>query len=78
MRNQAIGLNVDNGKPYGGFYTQEDIKEVVAYALKRHITIIPEIEMPGHSLAAMFSYPELCCFPNDISIFATTVNDRKK
>ena len=69
VRNQAIGLNVDNGKPYGGFYTQEDIKEVVAYALKRHITIIPEIEMPGHSLAAMFSYPELCCFPNDIKEF---------
>ena len=69
VRNQAIGLDVDNGKPYGGFYTQEEIKEVVAYALKKHITIIPEIEMPGHSLAAMYSYPELCCFPNDIKEF---------
>lgn len=48
-----------DGKPYGGFYTQEDIKEVVAYAKERHITIIPEIELPGHSLAAITAYPEL-------------------
>ncbi|WP_353150427.1 beta-N-acetylhexosaminidase [Flavobacterium sp.] len=46
---------------YGGFYTQEEIKEVVAYALQRHVTIIPEIEMPGHSLAALAAYPELSC-----------------
>lgn len=45
--------------PYGGFYTQEEIKEVVAYASQRHITIIPEIELPGHSLAAIASYPSL-------------------
>ena len=41
---------------YGGFYTQEDIKEVVAYARKRFITVIPEIEMPGHSVAALAAY----------------------
>jgi len=52
---------VYDGIRYGGFYTQEDIKEIVAYALKRHITIIPEIEMPGHSLAALASYPHLGC-----------------
>lgn len=46
---------------YGGFYTQEDIKEIVAYANERKITVIPEIEMPGHSLAAITSYPELSC-----------------
>ena len=46
---------------YGGFYTQKEIKEVVAYAAKRHITIVPEIEMPGHSLAAIASYPWLSC-----------------
>jgi hexosaminidase len=46
---------------YGGFYTQEDIKEVVAYAQKRFITVVPEIEMPGHSLAALAAYPELAC-----------------
>jgi hexosaminidase len=44
---------------YGGFYTQKEIREVVAYAQKLHITIVPEIEMPGHSLAALTAYPEL-------------------
>jgi len=43
---------------YGGFYTQKDIREVVAYAQKLHITIVPEIEMPGHSLAALSAYPQ--------------------
>ncbi|RLD91343.1 MAG: beta-N-acetylglucosaminidase [Bacteroidetes bacterium] len=52
-----------DGKRYGGFYTQEQIKEVVQYAADRHITIIPEIEMPGHSLAALAAYPELACTP---------------
>ncbi|BCY27457.1 glycoside hydrolase family 20 protein [Flavobacterium okayamense] len=47
--------------PYGGFYTQDEIKEIVAYAKERHITIIPEIEMPGHALAALASYPEFSC-----------------
>ncbi|MEY4852290.1 MAG: hypothetical protein RIS99_685 [Bacteroidota bacterium] len=46
---------------YGGFYTQEEIKEVVAYASKRHIKVVPEIEMPGHSLAALAAYPEYSC-----------------
>ena len=46
---------------YGGFYTQEDIKEVVAYAQKRFVTIIPEVEMPGHAVAALASYPNLSC-----------------
>ncbi len=46
---------------YGGFYTQQQIKEIVAYAQERSITIIPEIEMPGHSEAALAAYPELSC-----------------
>ena len=46
---------------YGGCYTQEEIKEIVAYAKERHITIVPEIEMPGHALAALASYPEFSC-----------------
>lgn len=46
---------------YGGFYTQDEIKEVVAYAQARHITVVPEIEMPGHSLAAISAYPWLSC-----------------
>ncbi len=50
------------GKPiYSGYYTQEDIKEIVAYAQKRSITILPEIEMPGHTLASLAAYPELSC-----------------
>lgn len=47
--------------PYGGFYTQEDIKEIVAYAKLRHVTIVPEIEMPGHAMAALAAYPEFAC-----------------
>lgn len=50
-----------DGKPYGGFYTQTEIKDVVAYAASKYITVIPEIEMPGHSMAALTAYPELGC-----------------
>jgi hexosaminidase len=49
------------GERYGGFYTQDDIREIVAYANERHITIIPEIELPGHSQAALAAYPEYSC-----------------
>jgi hexosaminidase len=52
---------LDDGQPYGGFYTQDEIREVVAYARQRFVTIVPEIEMPGHSTAAIASYPELSC-----------------
>ena len=45
----------------GGFYTQEDIKEIIRYAQDRHVTIVPEIDVPGHSMAAIASYPELSC-----------------
>jgi hexosaminidase len=51
--------NSDDGQRYGGFYTQEQIKDIVAYAAARHITIVPEIEMPGHAAAAIAAYPEL-------------------
>ncbi|GAB5416035.1 MAG: family 20 glycosylhydrolase [Crocinitomicaceae bacterium] len=50
-----------DGAQYGGFYTQEEIKEVVAYAKVLHINVVPEIEMPGHSRAALAAYPELSC-----------------
>lgn len=46
---------------YGGYYTQEEVKEVIAYAAARYVTIIPEIEMPGHAVAAIAAYPELGC-----------------
>ncbi|HKH63552.1 MAG TPA: beta-N-acetylhexosaminidase, partial [Flavitalea sp.] len=50
--------------PYGGFYTQGEIKDVVAYAEKRFVTVVPEIEMPGHGSAAIAAYPWLSCFPD--------------
>lgn len=46
---------------YGGFYTHEDIKEIVRYAQERNVTIVPEIDVPGHSMAALAAYPELSC-----------------
>jgi len=50
-----------DGTVHGGFYTQEDIKEVVEYAKSRYVTVIPEIEMPGHSVAALAAYPQYSC-----------------
>ncbi len=57
--------------PYGGFYTQEQIREVVQYARERFITVIPEIEMPGHSLAALAGYPEMACTPGPFEVATT-------
>ncbi len=57
-----------DGQRYGGFYTQEEIKEVVAFATSRNITIIPEIEMPGHSQAAIAAYPELGCSGEEVKV----------
>ncbi|MGE0091802.1 MAG: beta-N-acetylhexosaminidase [Bacteroidales bacterium] len=53
---------------YGGFYTQKEIKEIVAYAAERHIEIIPEIDLPGHSRAVTATYPEVGCDGNDNSV----------
>ncbi|MDD4052766.1 MAG: beta-N-acetylhexosaminidase [candidate division Zixibacteria bacterium] len=50
-----------DGSTYGGFYTQEEIRDIVAYAERRFVTIVPEIEMPGHALAALAAYPEYSC-----------------
>jgi hexosaminidase len=58
----------NDGLKYGGYYTQAQIKDIVAYAQKRYITILPEIELPGHSSAAIAAYPELSCFPNEPTI----------
>ena len=55
-------------KKYGGFYTQEDIKEIVAYAAARGITVIPEIEMPAHVMSAIAAYPELSCHKRPIGV----------
>ena len=58
-----IGTNsdLDDNIPHGGYYTQAEAREIVRYAAERHITIVPEIDMPGHMLAALASYPELGC-----------------
>ncbi|HEY5368800.1 MAG TPA: family 20 glycosylhydrolase [Hanamia sp.] len=56
----------------GGFYTQEQIKDIVKYAKDRYIAIIPEIEMPGHASAAIGAYPQLSCFPNE----STAISDK--
>jgi hexosaminidase len=50
-----------DGRPYGGFYTGADVAEVVSYAAERGIVVVPEVELPGHSMAALASYPELSC-----------------
>lgn len=50
---------------YGGFYTQDEVKEVIQYAADRFVTVIPEIELPGHASAAIAAYPELSCFPDE-------------
>lgn len=57
-----------DGKKYGGFYTQNEVKDIVRYATERQITVIPEIEMPGHSQAAIAAYPELGCTGKQIKV----------
>lgn len=76
---KGIGFNLDpksstaygpDGR-YGGFYTQADIRELIAYAEARHISIVPELEMPGHATAALAAYPELSCFGEGYSTDVT-------
>ncbi len=62
---------VGDGVPHGGFYTKDQIREVVAYAAERFITVIPEIEMPGHATAALAAYPELGCTDEQLRVSTT-------
>lgn len=59
----VLGHNseVEDGTPYGGYYTDDEIRDIVKYAADRYITIVPEVDMPGHMMAALASYPELGC-----------------
>jgi hexosaminidase len=57
-----------DGSKYGGFYSKEDIREIVAYAQERHVTVIPEIELPGHSQAAIAAYPHLSCTGEQVDV----------
>ena len=79
----AADIDPATGKPrfYGGFYTQEQVREIVAYAAARHINVLPEIEMPGHASAAVVAYPELgvsrtlpTAVPEEWGIFTTLFN----
>ena len=62
---------VGDGQPHGGFYTQDEVREVVAYARARYIDVIPEIEMPGHATAALAAYPELACTDGPFNVPTT-------
>ncbi|MES2776192.1 MAG: family 20 glycosylhydrolase [Bacteroidota bacterium] len=63
---------------YGGFYTQAQVKDIVAYAQKRFVTIIPEIEMPGHASAAIAAYPQLSCFPEETTMIPENASEASK
>jgi hexosaminidase len=68
-KESVVGHNRENktdGKPYGGFYTQVEVKDIVAYAAQRYITVVPEIEMPGHSQAVLAAYPQFGGNPDKI------------
>ena len=76
MRKETLvghGLNPENwdGVPHGGFYTQEEVRDIVAYAAKRSMVIIPEIEMPGHSQAALHALPWLGCEEQIVDVWTT-------
>ena len=66
-----------DGSKYGGYYTQQDIQEIVAYAAERFITVIPEIELPGHSSAAIAAYPWLSCTPKEVKQVPNTWGIKK-
>ncbi len=74
-RESPVGDNLDpyvgDGVPHGGFYTKDEIREVVAYAAERFVTVIPEIEMPGHATAAIAAYPELGCTSEQLQVSTT-------
>ena len=60
----ALNPDLDEAPLYGGYYTQDQIREIIAYAAERHITVVPEIDIPGHALAAVVAYPELASVDN--------------
>ncbi|HEX6332998.1 MAG TPA: family 20 glycosylhydrolase [Flavisolibacter sp.] len=71
------GTGNDNQR-YGGFYTQDEVKEIVEYAAARYITVVPEIEMPGHASAAIAAYPWLSCFPDDPTNIPSHPSERSR
>ena len=71
IKDRNFNPYIGDGQAYGGFYTQAQIKDVVAYAQARHINVVPEIELPGHSLAALAAYPELACTAGPFEVGTT-------
>ncbi len=71
VRAKQLNPYEGDGEPYGGFYTQADIRRIVAYAKQRFVTVIPEIELPGHAVAALAAYPELACTPGPFAVWTT-------
>lgn len=67
-RKNSLFGGTDEGAPHGGFFTQDEIREVVSYCKERHIDIIPEIDLPGHTIAIIASYPELSCEKEKIDV----------
>jgi hexosaminidase len=67
--NRDTLLNVFDKKPHGGFYTQDDVREVVAYAKERFVNVVPEIEMPGHAQAAIAAYPRLGNLTDSLAVW---------
>ncbi|MBN2152376.1 MAG: beta-N-acetylhexosaminidase [Candidatus Lokiarchaeota archaeon] len=65
-----------NGKPHGGYYSKQDVREVVAYAADRHVTVVPEVEFPGHCTAALAAYPEVSCTGEPVAV-ATSFGIKK-
>lgn len=70
--NEVSSWRTENGKKVGGYYTHDEIRELVAYAAERHIQVIPEIDLPGHTTAIVSAYPELSCCgkPVDVKVGA--------
>jgi hexosaminidase len=62
------GKPYPHGRRYGGYYTQDELREVVRYAAERHITIVPEIDMPGHTVSVLAAYPDLACTPGPFEV----------
>lgn len=67
-RKNSLFGGTNEGKPHGGFFTHEEIKDVVSYCKERHIDVIPEIDLPGHTIAIIASYPELSCKKEKIDV----------
>lgn len=80
IRQEGTGKRVDGPQRSGGFYTQDDIRQLVRYAAERYVTIVPEIEMPAHTGAAIVSYPQIGLYPRKLNALAAekrwTVNER--